>query len=537
MNLFELFAKISVDTGDYEREVKKSKKTAESLADSFDDVASSADDAGNEIEDIGVSAKKTNKPFGSLVNGLADLKAGFDLISGVASKAFEIFMSLSEAFWDLADATSEYREQQGKLKTAFESAEYSAEDAKRVYSDLYKILGDTDQAIEASQLMASLAENTEDMSVWTKIAAGVYGTFGDALPIEGLIESANETARVGQVTGNLADALNWASINEDEFNQKLAACTTESERNKTIMETLSGVYDTASDAFYRNNEQLIQSRDNQLLLQESMGNLGGVIEELKNSVLNELAPSFGELVNAFGDVIAGAEGAEERFGLAMTNMVAALDETLPVFAEKMGLIIETMGNAIADNSDVIIQTTADLMVKMQQEVLLTGGKLLLSAGGEVIESYKRGVLSAYGGVVDAGRRIAEGVWQGIQSAYSWLSSNIRNFFSGIVEDAKSALGIHSPSTVFAGIGKNMALGLGDGWKSEYNTIRDDISNGLVFSSPNENNGMVRGRSEINVSVTVSAGAISSQADATSIGRELGDSIARQIRYKGGIAFA
>ena len=537
MNLFELFAKISVDTGDYEREVKKSKKTAESLADSFDDVASSADDAGNEINDIGVSVKKTNKPFGSLVNGLADLKAGFDLISGVASKAFEIFMSLSEAFWDLADATSEYREQQGKLKTAFESAEYSAEDAKRVYSDLYKILGDTDQAIEASQLMASLAENTEDMSVWTKIAAGVYGTFGDALPIEGLIESANETARVGQVTGSLADALNWASINEDEFNQKLAACTTESERNKTIMETLSGVYDTASDAFYRNNEQLIQSRDNQLLLQESMGNLGGVIEELKNSVLNELAPSFGELVNAFGDVIAGAEGAEERFGLAMTNMVAALDETLPVFAEKMGLIIETMGNAIADNSDVIIQTTADLMVKMQQEVLLTGGRLLLSAGGEVIESYKNGVLSAYGGVVDAGRRIAEGVWQGIQSAYSWLSSNIRNFFSGIVEDAKSALGIHSPSTVFAGIGKNMALGLGDGWKSEYNTIRDDISNGLVFSSPNENNGMVRGRSEINVSVTVSAGAISSQADATNIGRELGDSIARQIRYKGGIAFA
>lgn len=43
---------------------------------------------------------------------------------------------------------------------------------------------------------------------------GVSGTFGDALPIEGLIESANETAKVGKVTGVLADALNWAGISE-----------------------------------------------------------------------------------------------------------------------------------------------------------------------------------------------------------------------------------------------------------------------------------------------------------------------------------
>lgn len=40
------------------------------------------------------------------------------------------------------------------------------------------------------------------MTKWTRIAAGVSGTFGDALPIEGLIESANETAKVGKVTAS-----------------------------------------------------------------------------------------------------------------------------------------------------------------------------------------------------------------------------------------------------------------------------------------------------------------------------------------------
>ena len=64
---------------------------------------------------------------------------------------------------------------------------------------------------EASQLLAKLVTNEQDVTEWTKIAAGVYGTFGDSLPVEGLIEAANETARTGTVTGVLADAINWAA--------------------------------------------------------------------------------------------------------------------------------------------------------------------------------------------------------------------------------------------------------------------------------------------------------------------------------------
>ena len=49
-----------------------------------------------------------------------------------------------------------------------------------------------------------------------------------------------------QVTGSLAAALNWVGISEAAFNEKLAACSSESERNRLIMETLSGAYDEES---------------------------------------------------------------------------------------------------------------------------------------------------------------------------------------------------------------------------------------------------------------------------------------------------
>src|SRR5699024_6088547 len=155
---------------------------------------------------------------------------------------------LVSSLWNLDESTEEYRRAQGRLNTAFEAAGYGADTAQQAYKAFYGILGDTDTATEASQLLAQLAESEEDVATWTEIAAGVSGTFGDSLPIEGLIEAANETAKVGEVTGTLADALNWVGISEDEFNAKLAAAGSESERNRLIMETLSNQYDQAAQA-------------------------------------------------------------------------------------------------------------------------------------------------------------------------------------------------------------------------------------------------------------------------------------------------
>ena len=110
------------------------------------------------------------------------------------------------------------------------------------------------------------------------------GTFGDSLPIEGLIESSNETVKVGKVTGVLADALNWAGIMEDDFNARLARCGSEAERNQLLMDTLSATYEGAADAFYRNNEQLVQARANQAAVNTVTAKLGSAAQTAKNSI-------------------------------------------------------------------------------------------------------------------------------------------------------------------------------------------------------------------------------------------------------------
>ena len=193
--------------------------------------------------------------------------------------------AVTAAFLAMDNATEEYRISQGKLNTAYESSGYSAQTAATAYNEFYKILGDTDTATEASQLLSKLIQNEQDVTKWTRVAAGVSGTFGDSLPIEGLIEANNETAKVGHVTGVLADALNWVGISEDQMNERLKATSSEAERNQILLETLTEAYSDAADAFYKNNSQLVQSRQNEAALATVTAKVGSASAIAKNGLM------------------------------------------------------------------------------------------------------------------------------------------------------------------------------------------------------------------------------------------------------------
>lgn len=169
--------------------LKKTENELKDTKEAMERLEKSTDGAEDAFEDLGKAAEKSGKGMSAMT-----VAAG-NLISGGISKIAEIAGDVVSEIYNLDEATEEYRASQGKLQTAFEASGYSVEAAKGAYKELYKIMGDTDSATEAAQLMAKLSESEADFAEWTQIAAGVAGTFGDALPIEGLIEAANETAK------------------------------------------------------------------------------------------------------------------------------------------------------------------------------------------------------------------------------------------------------------------------------------------------------------------------------------------------------
>ena len=329
----------------------------------LDKLENATDDADNALEDLGDSADSAGSKLSAMTVAMGNL------ISSGIQAAVSAVSNLVSSIWNLDEATEEYRQSQGRLDTAFENAGFSAETAGEAYSGFYAILGDNDRATEASQLLAQLAENEEDVANWTDIAAGVAGTFGDALPIESLIEAANETANVGEVTGVLADALNWIGISEEEFNTQLAACSTEAERNRLIMDTLTGAYDGASDAFWRNNEVLVETRRNQVGMNDALATLGGTIATLKNQLTNELSPALQGIVTAFSAILGGQEGAGIDLGVALQNLITSIGELAPDIMAAGGQILSNIGVGISTALPTLLEVGGQILGEITQGIL------------------------------------------------------------------------------------------------------------------------------------------------------------------------
>lgn len=233
------------------------------------DTSEQADDASN----------KVSSAFGKIGSAAVTIGKGI-LTAGAA---------LGTAWIAAIEGSREYRTEMGKLDTAFVTNGHSSAAAKQTYSDLNAVLGDSAVAVEAANHLAVMTDNEKDLKTWTEICTGVFATFGDSLPIEGLTESANETAKVGVVTGSLADALNWAGISEDEFNEKLEACSTEQERQKLIMDTLNSTYKDASTQYKETNKDVLAANKAQEKLTAAFAELGRIGEPILTLIKTKVA--------------------------------------------------------------------------------------------------------------------------------------------------------------------------------------------------------------------------------------------------------
>lgn len=79
-----------------------------------------------------------------------------------------------------------------------------------------------------------------------------------------------------------------------------------------------------------------------------------------------------------------------------------------------------------------------------------------------------------------GKNIVDGLLNGLKKAWESLKKWFTKAWDNLVGGVKDLLGIHSPSRVFAGIGKNMALGVGEGWDDTFGDVQDDIDSSLDF---------------------------------------------------------
>lgn len=401
--------------------------------------ASAGDAAGDGLEQgLDQGSKSGADKAGANIESFGDKMKG--VLAGISVAA------LAASIGELVSVTNEFQEDMGKLSVAAQQNNVATDAANGAYRDMVGILGETDQSVEAvNHLFALCGENTQALSDWTNIASGVYATFGDSLPLEGLTEAANETAKVGQVTGSLADAINWASeaavqqgvalsgnqaaidaynsaladgaTQEDAFNAALAACNTEQERAQLITDTLNGVYAEAGAQYQQTNADVIAYRQSQSDLTAAMSSLG-----------QAFMPIVTGLTNVATMLLSDVQPAVQWF---VTN--------LPIIAPILAGIVTTIGLlAVVLNASTIAttaQTVATNAAAAAQGLL----NMVMNANPiALIVTLIAGLVVAIIGLwnnSEAFRNFVTGAFQQIQQVAQVVIYAIVNFFTVTVPNA------------------------------------------------------------------------------------------------------
>lgn len=421
-------------------ELAKNEKALDQLGDSADEASDSTDDATKSLDKM--------KSIGGAVTGA--LKAIVGAAAGVVT-----------SFFALAESTRELRTQMAKVDTAFKTTGKTAEQAQATYDGLFAVLGDSDRAAEASGNIAQLAKSQKDLTNWTTIATGVYATFGDGLPIESLTEAANETVKVGKVTGTLADALNWSSASskqwsaslsgnakaqsafnkainegmsvEDAFNEALLACNNEQERGQILTSALTSVYSDAAGKYKETAAEIIAANEAQNNLNKAMAGLGETAEPIMTTVknlgaeiLNSLSPSVSLIGEGLTGAFNGAEGSADKLGQGVSGVITSLLTTitgmLPTITSMLSTLIPSLLDSIISELPAVIDSGVDILLALVNGILsaipqlisviptiflnlvdsLTqNGPAIFQAGIDMLNSLTEGLISNLPSLIDS----------------------------------------------------------------------------------------------------------------------------------------
>lgn len=316
-------AKLNSELSENDKLLKEAENSADGCAKSIDGYGKAVKDAAGKTDDLdaglggiggalkGLRNEDGSFNLGGVTSALGNLKSllvGGAIVTGAKA--------VKDAIFEIVESTAEYRKIMGTLEVSSAATGYTAEETAQVYQELQAVLGDTQTAATATANLQALGLAQEDLKVLIDEVIGAWATYGDSIPIDSLSEAINETVQAGKVTGVFADVLNWAGVNEDEFNEKLAACADQSERAQLVLVQLAnqGLRETGQ-AWKDANQDIMEMNRSQEELNAAMARLGELLTPIAAGIIGftaDIVEGVTAAITAISDLISKIREAREE---------------------------------------------------------------------------------------------------------------------------------------------------------------------------------------------------------------------------------
>ena len=366
-------------------------------------------------------------------------------------------------------------------RQAYKNLQMSQNDYLRSFESSYAIIqngiGNNKNAIDYTnkslQLTADLFNtfggSTEQYA--TAINWALKGTYSyiDNLNLgikgtqEGFIEAANKSGVLKKNISDVKELTNDEIIDVlEHYAKKVGAWgKSQQEASATIMGSINMVKAAYNDFLSGQG-----SIDNVV---ESVVAAGGNISKAIVKLLPKVTKGIVELIKGIIPLLPGL--IEQLLPVLIDGVIALTIGIIGVLPDILTMIAEILPSQMPIIIDAIMKIIP-MLIQMTPLFIQAGGKIigalikgillsipsLLSGMKNIVTSMIKSLSQLPGSFLSIGRNIMQGLWNGIAGLKNWVINKVKSLGSSIVKGLKNALGIHSPSTEFAMIGRFSVLG-------------------------------------------------------------------------------
>lgn len=165
----------------------------------------------------------------------------------------------------------------------------------------------------------------------------------------------------------------------------------------------------------------------------------------------------------------------------IVSLIKGLTDAIPQLVEMIPTIISTIASTLAEHFDDIISKGKDI-IKSLIEGLKDKFETLKKNAGKIVDTVTDAIKDLPNKMLDVGKNIVEGIWSGISGGLDWIKRKISGWVGNVTSFIKGLFGIKSPSKLMRDeVGKNLALGIGEGFSDEMKYVATEMGNAIPTS--------------------------------------------------------
>ena len=507
MDLFDLVAKITLDSSEYEKGIKGAEEGTSALSSKWAMFGKAAGIAGAAtVAAVGAAAvgvaKLTKKSVEAYAN-YEQLAGGVKKLYGDASE--EVMKFANQAYKTSGMSANQYMEQATQFSAALinslegdaSAAAKQTDVAMRAIADNFNTFGGDIQNIQNA--FSGFARGQFNMLDNLKL-----GYSGSKQGMQDLIADANEYAKSIGMAGDLSiDSFSDIVTAIDLVQQKQGiAGTTAKEAATTIEGSLNmtkAAWENLVAGFANPDADLGQLMDNLVVAIVGEGEGEGL--------LNNIIPAVQRAIEGIAEVIQKAAPIlAEQFPVVVQNVlptliqaaatliagvVSALPSLIAVLVKQMPMIIRTLATALISAGGQFLSVGKQLIDKLSSGISSAFIKLVSKVKG-LAKKIPSAIKSGVGNLASIGRNMIEGLWGGIKAKFDSVIGKVKALAAKLPEAVKKVLGIASPSKVFAELGEWIPEGLALGIERNLSPVEDasDAMVGATAITPSYDSGLI-----------------------------------------------